>query len=93
MPGKTGAIGGVQGAAAGFQALVARIANIEGWQRQVVAQGPGVITQWGGATPPAGALLCNGATFSATQYPQLFAVLGSTTLPNIAGTPIRVIWT
>lgn len=31
---------------------------------------------------PAGWLPCNGSTFSSTTYPDLFALLGSTTLPN-----------
>lgn len=76
-----------------IQGLTNRIAALEVWQRQVVVMSPGVITQWGGAGPPAGALLCNGATFSAPQYPQLAAVLGGTTLPTISTTPITVIWT
>jgi hypothetical protein len=93
MAGTVDPIGGVQGFVARLQGLIERVTNLEGWQRQVVTMGPGVITQWGGSTPPPGALRCNGATFSAAQYPQLFAVLGSTTLPNIAGTPMFVIWT
>ena len=38
-----------------------------------------------GPNPPSNWLLCNGATFSSTQYPKLFAHLGSTTLPNHLG--------
>lgn len=34
---------------------------------------------------PTGFLSCNGATFSATDYPDLYTVLGSTTLPTLAG--------
>jgi microcystin-dependent protein len=30
-------------------------------------------------------LLCNGATFSSSTYPALYALLGSTTLPNLQG--------
>jgi hypothetical protein len=56
----------------------------------------GVVTQWAGVTPdgtptlPEGAFECNGATFSATQYPALEQVLSGTTLPNIPGS---IIWT
>lgn len=38
-----------------------------------------------GPNPPSNWLLCNGATFSSSQYPKLFAHLGSTTLPNHLG--------
>lgn len=93
MPGVTGPLEGIQAFVSKLQALTVRVANVESQQRQIVTTPVGTITQWGGATPPAGALLCDGSTYSAAQYPQLFAVLGSTTLPTIAGTPIRVIWT
>lgn len=40
---------------------------------------------WPGASAPAGGVwaICNGASFSSTEYPELFAVLGSTTLPDL----------
>jgi hypothetical protein len=41
----------------------------------------GVIT----TTAPSGWLLCNGNVFSSTLYPELFSILGSTTLPNLSG--------
>ena len=41
----------------------------------------GVIT----TTAPSGWLLCNGNVFSSTLYPELFALLGTTTLPNLSG--------
>lgn len=41
----------------------------------------GVIT----TTAPSGWLLCNGNVFSSTLYPKLFALLGTTTLPNLSG--------
>ncbi len=93
MPGTSDPQHGIQGFAAKIQGLVTRVTNLEVRQRQSsgVVQ-PGVITQWGGATPPPGALQCNGATFNAALYPALYAVLGTTTLPTIAGTPMYVIW-
>lgn len=33
-------------------------------------------------TPPFGWLICDGSTFSATQYPELYAFLGTNVLPN-----------
>lgn len=93
MPGTVHPSGGLQGFVAQFQALATRIANLEARQRQTRAVAPGTITQWGGATAPPGALLCNGATFSASQYPALYAALGTTTLPTVTTTPITVIWT
>ena len=36
-------------------------------------------------TAPPGWLLCNGNVFSSTLYPELFAILGTTTLPNLSG--------
>src|SRR5262245_44466946 len=56
----------------------------------------GVMLPYGGATAPAGFLLCNGQTVSRTTYAALFAVLGTTwgagdgtstfTLPNLGAT-------
>ena len=42
---------------------------------------PGVIVDFGGATPPTGWLLCNGAAVSRTTYANLYAALGSATSP------------
>ena len=93
MPGTTGPQEGIQGFHALIDSLRQRITNLELWQRQTVGMAAGTITQWGGATAPGGALLCNGGTFSATQYPALAAALGGTTLPTISTSPITVIWT
>ena len=93
MPGTNDPIGGLQGYVSTIQALITRIVNLETWQRQMLAMLPGTITQWCGATAPGGALLCNGTTFSPTQYPALYQALGSTTLPMISTSPITVIWT
>jgi hypothetical protein len=52
----------------------------------------GAITQWAGPTLPPDALACDGSTFSATDYPELYAALGnSNVLPNIPGTPPYII--
>jgi hypothetical protein len=94
MPGTTQPLRGFQAFAAAFQNLTTRVVNLEVWQRSATGIiAPGVITQWGGAAPPPGALACDGSTFSAITYPRLAAALGSTTLPNLPGTPIYVIWT
>ncbi|MEM6298426.1 MAG: tail fiber protein, partial [Bacteroidota bacterium] len=45
----------------------------------------GTIQMWPTSTPPAGWLICNGNSFSSSTYPDLAAVLGSTTLPNFSG--------
>ena len=45
----------------------------------------GTIQMWATATPPTGWIICNGATFSSSTYPDLATVLGSTTLPNFNG--------
>lgn len=52
-------------------------------------QGLGVLPQVGfvmifaGETAPPGWLLCNGGTFSSSEYPLLASFLGTTTLPNL----------
>lgn len=40
---------------------------------------------WPGASAPAGGVwaICNGASYSSSEYPELYAVLGSTSLPNL----------
>ena len=43
----------------------------------------GAIVIWWTNTAPAGWLFCDGSTFSASTYPQLNAVLGGTTLPDL----------
>ena len=43
----------------------------------------GTIVAYSGSTAPSGWLLCNGGTFSSSQYPKLYEVLGSTTLPDL----------
>jgi microcystin-dependent protein len=45
----------------------------------------GTVVAYYGTVSPTGWLLCNGATFSATTYPLLAALLGGTTLPNLKG--------
>jgi len=42
----------------------------------------GAVMQWPTNSPPAGWLICNGSSFSSATYPDLAAVLGSTTLPD-----------
>ncbi|WP_368988302.1 phage tail protein [Citrobacter freundii] len=49
----------------------------------------GVPIPWPIATPPAGWLKCNGASFSATQYPKLAAVYTTLAVPDLRGYYIR----
>lgn len=43
----------------------------------------GEITMFAGTVVPQGWLICDGSTISSTAYPDLVAVLGSTTLPDL----------
>ena len=49
----------------------------------------GVPVPWPSATPPTGWLKCNGAPFSAAQYPKLALVYPSLLLPDLRGEFIR----
>ena len=42
--------------------------------------GPGIVEMWGGsiASIPSGSLLCDGASYLRTAYPELFAAIGTT---------------
>ena len=42
----------------------------------------GSVIAYMGTTAPMGWLLCDGSTFDETEYPQLYSVLGSNTLPH-----------
>lgn len=48
-----------------------------------IAPEVGMILPYAGSTAPTGWLLCNGGTFSSTEYPELYGMLGSTTLPDL----------
>jgi microcystin-dependent protein len=62
-----------------FQATYATSAGnadaVDGQDASVLVP-PGTVVAYGGATPPAGWLLCNGAAVSRTQYAALFAAIG-----------------
>lgn len=49
----------------------------------------GVILAWPGATPPAGFLKCNGAGFTAAQYPKLAQAYPSLIVPDLRGEFLR----
>ncbi|HDW4032679.1 TPA: tail fiber protein [Escherichia coli] len=49
----------------------------------------GVPVPWPSATPPTGWLKCNGASFSASQYPKLALAYPSLLLPDLRGEFIR----
>lgn len=49
----------------------------------------GVPVPWPSATPPEGWIKCNGAAFTAAQYPQLAVVYPSLKLPDLRGEFIR----
>jgi len=45
----------------------------------------GSISMWYTSTPPTDWLICDGTTFSATDYPDLNTLLGGNTLPDLKG--------
>ena len=45
--------------------------------------------EYAGTTAPTGFLKCDGSTYSQTTYPELYAILGTTTLPNKSGYIIK----
>lgn len=49
----------------------------------------GGIMQWPGANPPPGWLECNGQVFNTTDNPQLFAALGTNSVPDYRGLFLR----
>lgn len=49
----------------------------------------GAEVMYEGTAAPSGYLTCDGSTFSQSEYPDLYAVLGSTTLPNRSNYIIR----
>ncbi|MCL7192938.1 phage tail protein, partial [Escherichia coli] len=49
----------------------------------------GVPVPWPSATPPTGWIKCNGAPFSAAQYPELAKVYPALKLPDLRGEFIR----
>lgn len=49
----------------------------------------GTVITFYGTTAPEGYLACDGASFSTSDYPALFAVLGSSILPDLRGTFLR----
>ncbi|EFG6575832.1 phage tail protein [Escherichia coli] len=49
----------------------------------------GVIVPWPSATPPTGWLKCNGAVFSAVEYPKLAKAYPTNKLPDLRGEFIR----
>lgn len=45
----------------------------------------GTILPFVGSTAPSNYLICNGATYSSSVYPELYKILGTTTLPDLKG--------
>ena len=64
-----------------------------GWGTQMVVVGPaggqaipvGLVAWFGKASPPPGWLACEGQAFSSVTYPDLYAYLGGTTMPDYRG--------
>lgn len=54
---------------------------------ELLRSGPpvGSISMWYTGTPPTDWLICDGTTFSATDYPDLNTLLGGNTLPDLKG--------
>ena len=63
------------------------------WNRLVGVGGTntpvGAIATWPTSTPPAGWLLCDGSQFDENVFPELFALLGKNTTPNLSDQFIR----
>tara|TARA_Y100001973_G_C5203030_1_gene339275 strand:- start:2455 stop:3216 length:762 start_codon:yes stop_codon:yes gene_type:complete len=57
------------------------------WEPVLQRIGPpiGSISMWYTGTPPTDWLICDGTTFSATDYPDLNTLLGGNTLPDLKG--------
>ena len=56
-----------------------------------------MVIPWGGSTTPTGYLLCDGAAYMRSDYPQLFAVIGTSfgtgngsTTFNVPNDPLAV---
>lgn len=49
----------------------------------------GTVIMYWGSSAPSGYFVCNGGSFDGNQYPQLQAILGSTTLPDLRNQFIR----
>lgn len=66
--------------------------NNDVWRRFSVGGGGvpvGTVITFYGTAAPEGFLAMNGSTFSATTYPELYSVVGSTTLPDMRGFFVR----
>jgi len=50
-----------------------------------LASPPGMVNAFVGATAPDGWLLCDGSTFNELTYPELYALLGTNTTPDMRG--------
>jgi microcystin-dependent protein len=59
------------------------------WVEQRIELPIGTILTYFGNSTPSGFLYCNGSTFVASDYPELFALLGSNTLPDLRGQFLR----
>ncbi|MFL7105841.1 phage tail protein [Escherichia coli] len=89
----------VMNALAGKQPLDATLTNLSGKSVSALLQylglgegsalPVGVPVPWPSATPPTGWLKCNGAPFSAEEYPELAKVYPTNELPDLCGEFIR----
>ncbi|EMW6552292.1 phage tail protein [Citrobacter werkmanii] len=89
----------VMNALAGKQPLDATLTNLSGKSVSALLQylglgegsalPVGVPVPWPSATPPAGWLKCNGAAFTAAQYPKLAQAYPTFVLPDLRGEFIR----
>lgn len=70
--------------------LRAAIATLTNRLNQITPAPLGIVEMWAGSNVPAGYLLCNGAELSQTEYPSLYAALGSTfnTAPDHRGSSV-----
>ena len=75
--------------AAVWQELISALASMNGQDVFADKTPVGTVITYYGTTAPAGYLACNGASFSATKYPKLHALLGAAKLPDLRGYFVR----
>jgi microcystin-dependent protein len=74
---------------AAIKALVVTVVNTDPAVKISPSIPVGTIIAYYGSSAPEGFLACNGGSFSASKYPQLYSRLGKATTPNLQGCFLR----
>jgi|GEM_PF-6954740 len=86
-------VGGVKEPGAGdskdFWCLFVKVSAGSGGGALFGGNPVGTVIMYYGITAPEGYLICNGSPFSVTTYPQLYALLGKATTPDMRGLFVR----